>query len=115
MYLALEECHDSTLSRQVERNEALTNSLTYPNAIENSSETLPMCCHRQMLKTLSVTNENVNQIIKNKIRNEDRYLSNPLHNVLNMHNYLKQSFSFLTYWPKYVASILRSTVYQLMQ
>lgn len=43
------------------------------------------------------------------------YLSNPLHNVLNMSNYLKQSFSFLTYWPKYVASILTSSAYQLMQ
>jgi len=73
MYLALEQCHDSTLSWQVERNEALTNSLTYPNAIENSSEMLPVCCHRQMLKTLSVTNENVIQIIKNKTRNEDTF------------------------------------------
>lgn len=103
MCLALEECHDSTLSWQVERHVALTNTLTYPNAIENSSETLPMCCHRQMLKTLSVTNENVIQIIK--IKPEMRIcLSNPLHNILIMSKYLKQNSSFLTYWPKYVAS-----------
>lgn len=74
MYLALEECHDYTLSWQVERHEGLTNSLMYPNAIENSSEMLPMCCHRQMLKTLSVTNENVIQIIKNETRNEDTFI-----------------------------------------
>lgn len=74
MYLALEDCHESTHSWQVERNEALTNSLTYPNAIEHSSEMLPVCCHRQMLKTLSVTNENVIQTNKNKTRNEDTFI-----------------------------------------
>lgn len=40
MHLALEERHDSTLPWQVERHEALTVPLTYPNAIENSYEKL---------------------------------------------------------------------------
>lgn len=74
MYLALEDCHDPTISWQVERNEALTNSMTSPNAVGNSSEMLPMCCHRQMLNSLSATNENVIQIIKNKARNEDPFV-----------------------------------------
>lgn len=52
MHLALEECHDSTLPWQVERHEVLTDSLTYPNAIENSYEKLAIDCHRQILKTL---------------------------------------------------------------
>lgn len=52
----------------------LQNSMMYPNAIENSSETLPMYCHRQMLKTLSVTNENVIQIIQIKSRNKDTFI-----------------------------------------
>lgn len=53
MHLALEECHDSTLPWPVERHEALTISLTYPNAIGNSYGKLAVYCHRQMLKTLS--------------------------------------------------------------
>lgn len=52
MHLALEECHDSTLPWQVERHEAPTDFLTYPNAIENSYEKLAIDCHRQILKTL---------------------------------------------------------------
>lgn len=32
------------------------------------------CCHRQMLNSLSATNENVIQIIKNKARNEDPFI-----------------------------------------
>lgn len=53
MHLALEECHDSTLPWQVETHEALTISLTYPNAIESSYEKLGLYCPRQMLMTLS--------------------------------------------------------------